>query len=357
MKYQDFTLASDREFKLIKQSYEKKLGEESADLQEISQKLQSQQEFLKNHNENGKYNNILKKFEESLQTIDNLISSNDTYYATKFGSKLGSVSSSKFDSTLDSKPGLSLGSFSKQTINDDGDGISPIRHNDEIANHSENNYDPNLSLLEPNSPQNPTLTPNFDSGTSSGNSPTLDDDTRSDENLNNDLNGNQGEISPNNTQKISTNKRNHPMQSNSIFGTFARSIAKLNSLFFTKKHQKKIISHNTYHTFSPYNPNNPRNPHNPFSPFSPINPPKPDCSNGFPHEYPPHNQPPHTRPPYEHDGKFDGKCNTDYIIKHNQIDIIRLFLLFMMLRPNCRHLSVISTVANTQFDILLSFLD
>lgn len=47
------------------------------------------------------------------------------------------------------------------------------------------------------------------------------------------------------------------------------------------------------------------------------------------------------------------ECQPSEIIKHNQMDIVRLLLLYMMINPNCRFLPTICNVANAQYDILL----
>lgn len=43
-------------------------------------------------------------------------------------------------------------------------------------------------------------------------------------------------------------------------------------------------------------------------------------------------------------------CPHEKMIHHNQIDIIRLLLLYLTLRPHCRYASVISRIANDQLD-------
>lgn len=47
------------------------------------------------------------------------------------------------------------------------------------------------------------------------------------------------------------------------------------------------------------------------------------------------------------------ECQPNEIIKHNQIDIVRLLLLYMMINPNCRFLPTICNITNAQYDILL----
>ena len=47
-------------------------------------------------------------------------------------------------------------------------------------------------------------------------------------------------------------------------------------------------------------------------------------------------------------------CEPRNILIGSQIDIIRLLLLYMALRPNCRYISRIASMTNDQFDILLN---
>ena len=46
-------------------------------------------------------------------------------------------------------------------------------------------------------------------------------------------------------------------------------------------------------------------------------------------------------------------CSYQKRVIHNQIDIIRLFLLYLATRPHCRYCARISNVASLQCDILL----
>jgi len=48
------------------------------------------------------------------------------------------------------------------------------------------------------------------------------------------------------------------------------------------------------------------------------------------------------------------KCEPHNILLGSQIDIIRLLLLYLTLRPNCKYLSRLATIANDQFDIYLN---
>ena len=48
------------------------------------------------------------------------------------------------------------------------------------------------------------------------------------------------------------------------------------------------------------------------------------------------------------------KCEPHNMILGSQIDIIRLLLLYLTLRPNCKYLSRLATITNDQFDIYLN---
>lgn len=51
------------------------------------------------------------------------------------------------------------------------------------------------------------------------------------------------------------------------------------------------------------------------------------------------------------------ECDRRKKIIHNQADIVRLLLLYMILRPTCRYMSVIANVANTQFENYVNLLN
>jgi len=52
-------------------------------------------------------------------------------------------------------------------------------------------------------------------------------------------------------------------------------------------------------------------------------------------------------------GVMHKKCEPSDIIIGSQIDIIRLLLLYIALRPNCKYLSRIANITNEQFEALL----
>ena len=49
-------------------------------------------------------------------------------------------------------------------------------------------------------------------------------------------------------------------------------------------------------------------------------------------------------------------CNIEKQLLHNQVDILRLLLLFISLKPNCKYLPKIAKITNSQFEVLLQLL-
>ena len=49
----------------------------------------------------------------------------------------------------------------------------------------------------------------------------------------------------------------------------------------------------------------------------------------------------------------NNSCHSSKSLINNQIDIIRLILLYLTLRPNCKYTSILSTIATDQFDVFL----
>lgn len=43
-------------------------------------------------------------------------------------------------------------------------------------------------------------------------------------------------------------------------------------------------------------------------------------------------------------------CPPEKEVMHNQIDIVRLLLLYMLLRPTCKHMSIIASITSSEFD-------
>ena len=324
MNYQDFCTLSEKEYAIMKQNYDTLILNETADLQEILQKMIEQRENLSALNDNGKYNDILRKLDENIKDLENLVAVNTS-----------NISSRDLLSKLPYLKGL------KKAKKLDTDGaISPIRSNDEINRHNEMSgamdNSGNLPFTElPNNLGNdagntPTETPANPPITNTPTNPPTNTPTNENTNMADETPIQNGNI-PSETPAQNTNKRNSPMQSNPISNfikQFNVNISKMFGESRTKGAQKKDTSPKKCET----------NNQNFFQPYSY---PDLDSTIGYRERHWEHR---------EH-------CDPRNEIKHHQIDIIRLFLLYLMLRPNCKYMSRVAQIANDQFDILLTVME
>ena len=301
MNYQDFCTLSEKEYAIMKQNYDTLILNETADLQEILQKMIEQRENLSNLNDNGRYNDILQKLDENIKDLESLIVVNKS-----------NISSKDLLSKLPYLKGLK-----KAKKLDEPQAISPIRSNDEINRHNEmsgamdNSRNSPISEMPNNTGNMPTETPTNPpiTNTPSNNdaiSPILSDEN----NMPTNEAPMQNESVPNTTPTQNTNKRNSPMQSNPISN-------------FIKQFNVNISKMFGGNFFQPYT--------------------YPDLERPFERR--------------ERHRDFREHCDPRNEIKHHQIDIIRLFLLYLMLRPNCKYMSRVAQIANDQFDILLMVME
>ena len=322
MNYQDFCTLSEKEYAIMKQNYDTLILNETADLQEILQKMIEQRENLSALNDNGKYNDILRKLDENIKDLENLVAVNKS-----------NISSKDLLSKLPYLKGL------KKAKKLDTDGaISPIRSNDEIRQHNE------MAGVQPNTPEpnaqtpmdNGAISPNlgFDADNipteTPANPPITNTPANENTNMADETPIQNGNI-PSTTPAQNTNKRNSPMQSNPISNfikQFNVNISKMFGVSRTKGAQKKDTS------------------------------PK-KCEVTNPNFFQPYTYPDLESPIGYRDRRWEHRehCDPRNEIKHHQIDIIRLFLLYLMLRPNCKYMSRVAQIANDQFDILLMVME
>lgn len=334
MKYEDFLTPTEQEYRIMRQSYMQEVERETGDLQEILQKMKTQKEYLQRNNNDQKYNKIIDKLADNISELNSLIISNQSHSLRKY-SQL----------------------FANGPATPQGEAISPIRHINENISIQPNTPIETPSINVPNnrsipplsgdinipipnvpnfqSPSTPPNTdnnlstdiPNTDSSNNNGNaiSPERDNQilpTTPNESIDN-TDQNNNAIPP----KTNTMKRNCPKQSNSLFNAFRQVNVNLSKIFGNFAHKKMRTT-----THSPH-----------------LN------KNRW-----------HIAPPTEDNYILQSttkestilseECQPKNVLLHNQIDIIRLFLLYLMLKPNCKYLSSITTIANSQFDILLELM-
>lgn len=304
MKYDDYARLSDENYKIMKQSYENVITEETADLQEILEKLIKQRKTLHSNNSDNKYDEMLEKLDNNIADLNSLISGNLSQVASKNSAFIPNYYG------LRSKK-LDLGD----------DAISPIRSHKEMLSHGD---------IVPTQPSTPS---------------------------DNNQNGNSDSNVPQNgTTTPNTPKRNSPMQGSALSNIIKQLNVGANRILGCNRKQRAINSNNlasqntqvssqNHYNKTTQNPNNSQSQIRPsnlsemnniFMPY-PMTPPKYDYMHRPPH---------HPRPNMSHG------CKPHDIILSDQCDIVRMILLYMMLRPNCRYISRLCNVANDQFEIL-----
>lgn len=304
MKYDDYARLSDENYKIMKQSYENVITEETADLQEILEKLIKQRKTLHSNNSDNKYDEMLEKLDNNIADLNSLISGNLSQVASKNSAFIPNYYG------LRSKK-LDLGD----------DAISPIRSHKEMLSHGD---------IVPTQPSTP-----------------------SDNNQNRNSDSN---VPQNGTTIPNTPKRNSPMQGSALSNIIKQLNVGANRILGRNRKQRAINSNNlasqntqvssqNHYNKTTKNPNNSQSQIRPsnlsemnniFMPY-PMTPPKYDYMHRPPH---------HPRPNMPHG------CEPHDIILSGQCDIVRMILLYMMLRPNCRYISRLCNVANDQFEIL-----
>ena len=304
MKYDDYARLSDENYKIMKQSYENVITEETADLQEILEKLIKQRKTLHSNNSDNKYDEMLEKLDNNIADLNSLISGNLSQVASKNSAFIPNYYG------LRSKK-LDLGN----------DAISPIRSHKEMLSHGD---------IVPTQPSTPS---------------------------DNNQNGNSdSNIPQNGTTTPNTPKRNSPMQGSALSNIIKQLNVGANRILGCNRKQRTINSNNlasqntqvssqNHYNKTTQDPNNSQSQIRPsnlsemnniFMPY-PMTPPKYDYMHRPPH---------HPRPNMSHG------CKPHDIILSDQCDIVRMILLYMMLRPNCRYISRLCNVANDQFEIL-----
>lgn len=304
MKYDDYARLSDENYKIMKQSYENVITEETADLQEILEKLIKQRKTLHSNNSDNKYDEMLEKLDNNIADLNSLISGNLSQVASKNSAFIPNYYG------LRSKK-LDLGD----------DAISPIRSHQEMLSHGD------ITPTQPIAPSDNNQNGNSDSN-----------------------------VPQNGTTTPNTPKRNSPMQGSALSNIIKQLNVGANRILGCNRKQRTINSNNlasqntqvssqNHYNKTTQNPNNSQSQIRPsnlsemnniFMPY-PMTPPKYDYMHRPPH---------HPRPNMPHG------CEPHDIILSGQCDIVRMILLYMMLRPNCRYISRLCNVANDQFEIL-----
>ena len=346
MKFDDYKILSDRDYTIMKQNYDTLIQSETNDLSEILDKLYKQRQNLIDLNQNHKFDDMLEKIDNNISDLEGIIGSNQKIASTKQSCEIPLYWGLK-------KP-------SKQDINDGA--IHPVQSREQMLAHGDAISTPNSTPpanipnqetrspiedtlpLFPNIPQTPSdiITPPNNSDNTNGNnrfSDFLDNENESNLTptptqppLDNTQAPNMDITPPNNNEQSDSNlppqnstKRNSPMQGSALSNIIKQLNVGAGRLLGKKCTRNVAQSKVDKEGFD-------------------------ELSGGFfpypvPPDYPPHHK--NKKRPNLGDG-----CEPHDIALSNQCDIVRLILLYMMLRPNCRYISRLSSVACDQFEIL-----
>lgn len=339
MSFNDYKILTDKDYSILKTNYERIYASEVSDLLEIIDKMQEQKNSLLNNNQNGKYNQIIEKISSNISELQSLVksSTNNSNYR----------SYSQPPSTASILSGF-RNHLRIQNLNDPNGAIHPVRSIDEMINHNDfgtmpdtnipsSQPQPTPSPIMPSVPQIPELgapnqpispirdgnnssipnTPNRNiyRGENSTDTPNENIGTSPNQKPNNGTIDNSTPRSPSPANPISTNNnlRNRPMQVD-IITNFIKS---LKVGFSSHKARKKALNSGINYSLALH-----RNKYHNMHDLA---------TQSINHNCDPHNK-----------------------LVTNQIDIIRLLLLYLTLRPTCRYCSRIASITNEQFDILLN---
>ena len=344
MKFDDYKILSDRDYNIMKQNYDTLIQSETNDLSEILDKLYKQRQNLIDLNQNHKFDDMLEKIDSNISDIEGIIGSNQKIANTKQSYQIPQYWGLKKFAKQDINDGAIHPVQSREQMIAHGDAVAPNTPPKNIPNQETRNpIEDNLPLF-PNTPQTPSniITPPNKSDNANRNNGFSDFLENENENnltpatpqppLDNTQTPNMDVTQPNNEEQSDTNlpsqnttKRNSPMQGSALSNIIKQLNVGAGRLLGKKctRHgmQNKVKEEGFYELsggFFPY-------------PTNPL--------------YPPLHK--HKKHPNLKDG-----CEPNDIILSNQCDILRLILLYMMLRPNCRYISRLSSIACDQFEIL-----
>jgi len=317
MNYNDCLLADKKASFDISQSFFRTQEKRINELKEIIHKMNLQKADLIADNINGKYDTLIAKMNANITDLERIVNTNSK-------------------NTLNNQNISRKSNYRSLILSPDR--LSPVRSREEMIAHGD--YIPNNSNADIANPENDINQPNIPNNDDFSNNNTEfvdnNDDTNNstpnqDENLGDNIINNPTTIdAPNNnglpldlvnnsdslvsppTSKTRTNNfRSRPLRSN----FFANLAQKLNlNLFnnFNKLSTKKEYNVDSLSTQPPQN--------NRFHNVEILH--------------------------------FD--CNHHEYLRSNQIDIIRLLILYLTICPTCRYHSLIAEITNCQFDIFLS---
>ncbi len=332
MDYNDFVLLPEKDYKVIRQNYDDIMHDEMSDLREIYEKMRNQRQGLAENNVDGVYDDILKKIDNNLSDLGNIIQNNDSVSARYH----------------DLKPQLPIFPKMSRAQQSNDNVFSPYRSIDEINNHGQTNN--NLGEIPmgemprqspaldgtPRSMPNGSVPRNMPNGFApTGNMP----------------NGNMpngfaptGNMANGNMSNGFAPTGNAPPQTKRPIGDDGGIDRPRDNATQTRRVINSPLQSSPFANFIKK-----------FNLMSPKNRAQTDAyEQGLPREQNYRDEHLRTRPfVSEFRPPFDGGGRRPHNrLVTNQIDIIRLLLLYMALRPNCRYCSRLATISSDELEVL-----
>lgn len=341
--YNDYQLADNLSAKAMRQKFDTIQSLESNDIREMHEKIRQQRDFLQSNNIGGKYDKIITKMNESLYEMSNIWQRTQSAHTPSKASNLRDF--------LRNQGAKNQGKSSQLS-------------NADISTQLDDNA-PQNQESEPNSEQNQingdgTIPPSQDTNNDNTSNRLNDSNDEGGEPQNSDTEApNTGEIPPQNSdsQNVTnanarnTYKRNFPLPGSILYRLSQSLFVNTRQQHLNDKQSGKSSNTSDMHKSGRTNKGLSHNP---------ATHTKPARSRAYPPYFgvtPPYNnfQPDGNKYPFAppHDSPFeDERCDPREKCITNQLDILRMMLLFMALRPNCRYLPRICRIASTQLDIL-----
>lgn len=341
--YNDFQLADNQSIIAMRQKFDEAENLELQDLREIYDKMLEQRENLLKSNHDGKLNKALEKMEKCIRETSEVLQK-ESLSAQQKKTTYSQFSHHKHLTPHSGYRAMSLQALLKsQALQNSPDGAyGRIPSANEMNRHSTG-----VGNVPPASSTHPmplVPTPN----NNMGNTPSTTPPTNNTPNTPPPSNGNMGSTPPNNmngntNNNIGNAQPNMGLDTPLNNGGGQNGFNNSNSGANTGETTPPIVNQNTRKRNSPMQ----------GSIISRLAKSLFVNSKASKLQY---------NIPLKHRNRFHNvisqseDCHPRRRLITNQIDLIRLLLLFTALRPNCRHLSKVARIANTQLEVLMEII-
>lgn len=327
MEYKDTILPNEEELRTLKNGYILAQKNSLDDLSEIYKKMLEERDYLLSQNLSAKHPKLLQNLEQS---IDNMGAILEAYNKEKRGQKSSSNSFSAFRPRTASSEDLE----SDNTL--------------ENANQNDDSLEQNGQSEPPKAEENEdTAPPSYEPNRNKNANDFSPDESGQQNNKLTNENTNSSTA-----QQSKHQNRGRPFRQNSIAKVFSNFPLNFDKI---KERQKEKISQqksSKTNSGTPSTQEKTLKTNRPNPPYPPCDMPNCDRRPPFPPEWntpkPPF--PPSPKPP-------QSGCDPHKKMVTKELDIIRLLLLYMALRPNCPYTYRLCTIAQDHLEILGEMLE